>query len=104
MSRTLAAVLLAAVVGAVAPVASVAGDEPFGPDCPLTALAFESQRKPPPGFTQRQWDMLWELGRCFAFIPDDTFNLHGDVHIVLPLDCNLFEYLEGGEVAALVCD
>lgn len=100
MTRTLAAVLLAAIVG-VAPVAvPVAGDEPFV-DCPVLAVASVHElRKPLPGFTQRQWEMMWELARCIAFF---DFGVN-DVLLGRTPDCNLFEYLEGAEVAALVCD
>ena len=104
MTRPFAAVLLAAILG-MALVAPVAGDEPFGSDCPVLALAFDRElRNPPPGFTERQWAMLWELARCFVFIDDGTFGLHDDVIRGRAPDCNLFEYLEGIEVAALVCD
>lgn len=100
MTRTLAAVLLAAIVG-VAPAVPVAGDDPFA-DCPVLALAHESElRKPPPGFMKRQWEMMWGLARCIAFF---NFGLHNDVLARRTPDCNLFEYLEGAEVAALVCD
>lgn len=98
MTRTLAAVLLAAIVG-VAPVASVAGDEP-----PLFIQACETVRSPAPGFTERQWDMLWGLAPgpalCIDFsviLTDHHFDYPG------PPPCNLFEYLEGIEVVALVC-
>ena len=75
--RTLAAVLLAAIVG-VAPAASVAGDDPFGPDCPVLAVASERVlRMPPPGYTKRQWEMMWELARCIVFI---DFRLHLGFH------------------------
>lgn len=80
MTRTLAAVLLAAIVG-VAPAASVApvaGDEPFGPDCPVLAVASERVlRRPPPGYTKRQWEMMWELAPCIVFMTYD-FRLHLD--------------------------
>ena len=101
MTRTLAAVLLAAIVGVAPAAVPVAGDEPFA-DCPVLALAHESElRKLPPGFTKRQWEMMWELARCIAFF---NFGLHNDVLARRTPDCNLFEYLEGAEVAALVCD
>ena len=102
MTRTLAAVLLAAIVGVAPAAVPVAGDDPFA-GCPVLALAHESElRKPPPGFTQRQWEMMWELARCFLIF-DDTF-AYDDVLARRTPDCNLFEYLEGAEVAALVCD
>lgn len=96
-----AVVLLAAILG-FAPAVPVAGDESFGPDCPVLALAFDRERRnPPPGFTERQWAMLWELARCFLFIDDGTFG-HDDVLRGRAPDCNLFEYLEGSAVAALL--
>ncbi len=102
MTRTLAAVLLAAIVGVAPAAVPVAGDEP-----PLFIPACETVLSPAPGFTELQWRMLWGLAPglapCvdFSRIPiDHHFDYPGP-----PPPCNLFEYLEGTEVAVLLyCD
>lgn len=89
MTRVVAAVLLAAIFG-MALAAPVWGDEqpPLVPAC-------EAIRSPAPGFTERQWEMLWELAlgspmRCPA------------APVLKTPGCNLFEYLEGRAVVALL--
>lgn len=89
MTRVVAAVLLAAILGMTL-VDPVWGDEP-----PPLVPACEAIRSPAPGFTERQWEMLWELAmgssmRCPA------------APVIEAPDCNLFEYLEGRAVVALL--
>ena len=89
MTRPFAAVLLAAILG-MALVAPVSGNEPS----PLVP-ACEDVRSPAPGFTERQWEMLWELAlgspmRCPV------------APVLKTPGCNLFEYLEGRAVVALL--
>ena len=88
MTRMVAAVLLAAILG-FAPAVPVSGNgQTIIPAC-------EAVRSPAPGFTERQWEMLWELAlgspmRCPA------------APVIEAPDCNLFEYLEGRAVVALL--
>lgn len=97
MTRMVAAVLLAAILGT-ALVAPVSGDgQTIIPSC-------EDVRSPAPGFTERQWEMLWGLAPGSPFCVD-----YSGISLDLPVDspkyrpqCNLFEYLEGSAVAALL--
>ena len=97
MTRMVAAVLLTAILGT-ALVAPVSGDgQTIVPSC-------EAVRSPAPGFTERQWEMLWGLAPGSPFCADFS-----GISLDLPIDspkyrpqCNLFEYLQGRALVALL--